>query len=553
MTIHILSPETVARIRAGEVVDRPASIVKELIENALDADATKIVIDIWDGGKAKLSISDNGTGISPADLPLAPLKHATSKITDFDDVFQIVSLGFRGEALASIGHVASLKLMSKSQGGEAYEISVVDGVISELSKTAHPQGTTVVVSDLFGTIPVRRGYLKSAATEFSYIYDQVLAFALIHPDVDFVLTHDHKEMLNTTGVSDPKTLLVLLFGKGIKAHLIDKTVGVERLLVRGIVTSAQLTFPNRNKQWFSVNGRPIKSAMLQKAVMQGYRDVIVPGRFPLVLIWIGLPPVGIDANIHPQKHEIKFLSPGPVFDALQAFFKSVHQQEHEVIGGTLSGYSPSLPSPQEVQQTLDLYSSVSTGYTVPTTLSYLHVFDTYIFLKTPEGIWVLDQHAVHERILYEKIKIMWGNWEESQLLIGGDIVRLRPDQYSLAFHEQAYFREMGVTFEDFGQYQIKLCQVPLFLQGLSLPEFFDVVLDGLKTQDRADMSLAQKEKLQMMACKAAIKAGNKMSEPEIRQLLLDFQASPANFTCPHGRPLFIKLDKPALEKLFLRR
>ncbi len=316
--IKALDPTTIQKIAAGEVIDRPSSIVKELIENSLDAKASTITIDIDNGGLSRIQIIDNGTGLHPEDLLVAALPHTTSKITAVEDIFGIHTRGFRGEALSSIAHVATLSLTSKHQ--EADIGTQVIATLSEISapKTvAHPTGTTVLISHLFDEIPVRRKFLKSPATEFGYIYEIVSHFSLIFPEVTFVLRHNGKESLNTRGSQNISDRIGILLGGNAQKQLIPIAYNSNDIHVTGVISQPGQTYPNRKWQLFGINGRPVKSQILYKATMDAFADVVPARRFPLAILNIQLPADSIDVNIHPQKLDIKFQKSQHVYDAIR--------------------------------------------------------------------------------------------------------------------------------------------------------------------------------------------------------------------------------------------
>lgn len=578
--IQLLDEATINKIAAGEVIERPASVVKELVENSLDAGASHIRIEIEQGGLKTIRITDNGVGISKEDLSLAPLRHATSKIHQLEDIYETTSMGFRGEALASICHVAKLHIISKTASADAYEITANPDIAPPL-QTRHTQGTTILVHDLFAKIPVRKRFLKSPGTEFSYIYEIIQQFALAYPDIDFVLFHNGQELLNTTGVSDLKTLMIMLWDKGIQSHLIAVNRHVERIGVTGFITSGQWTYPNRQHQLITINHRLVKNAMLGKVIQHCYADLIPAKRFPGLVLNITLPPNCVDVNIHPQKTDIKFLQTNAVFESVSAILKSALRMAPKIQASNLenaadspyfqsssSGISseslaslfyPTSPSELPFSDITD-HSAASAQNNRPPFLpgQYFQIFDTYIVLKTSEGIWILDQHAVHERILYEQIKADVTQDQNRQMLLIPEIIELEPHQYALAMQAQEIFRTLYFDLEEFGLNQIVIRSIPVQFSGIHLPEFFVQCLAefqelGVMTDPAQFLKTEYMEKYQQASCKAAIKAGKRLDETEVARLLMDFIDAPANFTCPHGRPLFIKLTQIELEKLFQRR
>ena len=594
--IQQLDSVTINKIAAGEVIDRPASIVKELIENALDARASSITIDIKEGGKQLIRMTDNGDGFHKDDLALAPLRHATSKIRSLEDIYETESFGFRGEALSSICHCAHLSIVSRQKNESAYEISAYKDTISPIKKTTHAPGTTLTITDLFHELPVRQRFLKTNATELSYILDYCIQFSLAHPHVSFVLTADETEKLNTTGITDLYQLMILLYGKSIKDSCIPVNETIGPLTFTGYISDPTLTFSNRNKQIITVNGRLIKNNLIMKALTDSYRDMIAQRRFPLAILDIKLEPSLIDVNIHPQKTDIKFVNPGFLFDclpkvvmmSLQASNKHtnpiepiVHTQQplqtqtiasHSLSSSTNSAtpfHDHSVIEPYQVvdkQPEFDsdvihalpnLLQPLSEDRSSHTSspLDYIQVLNTYIFLNTPTGAYLIDQHAVHERILYEKIKTHAATQTARQVLLLSEVIDVSLDLMVIFEAEKDYFLELNFLIEQFGSDQLIVREIPNIFQKSSINSLVISILNQLKEfpGSTRNLTLDQKETLQRQACRAAIKAGQTLYPEEINQLLHDFIKSPQNYTCPHGRPLFIFYDKSKLESLFLRK
>lgn len=600
--IHKLDPITVTKIAAGEVIDRPASVVKELLENSLDAGATDIYIEITSGGKKSISVSDNGEGISKEDLLLAPVRHATSKITTIDDVYSTGTFGFRGEALASISHVSTLTLLSKTREGGAYSVTSYLGETTDPLVSTRDQGTTVTVEGLFENVPVRAKFLKTSATETSYIYDCVLHYALLRPDVGFVLISDQKEMINSRGIHDLAELVVHFFGKTLIHNLIPIHIPLGDLSFTGIMTAPTMSFPNRTKQVVGLNGRLIKSQVVLKALQNSLKDIFPPKRYPLLILNIHIPTQLVDVNVHPQKLDVKFLHPGFLFDALPKAIHLALQTHHEDLKAALlaqtksdsnnatpstsmgSGFPVSFSSRQasstvetpsfaytappqsreKIEAALNAFEPAPPKIETPTLdlnevqedapLEFLHLFSTYLAIKTPDGFWILDQHAVHERILYEKIKENFGRVSQKQPMLISEIMGISPDLMGVFETEKENLEALNFTIEPFGDNQIIIREVPIEFADANITTLLLDYLEQVKEMPGSSLNLTleRKEKLQMQACKAAIKAGKRMDEKEVKQLVKDFIKSPSNYTCPHGRPLFIKYTRGDLEKLFLR-
>ncbi len=563
MAIQILDSVTVTQISAGEVIDRPSSVVKELIENALDAGATRVQVVVDNGGKSRIQITDNGSGISREDLPLAPLRHATSKIRVLEDLYTLDSFGFRGEALASMAHVASLSILSRTADSEVgYELEAHLDRISKPVAVAHPVGTTITVSGLFDPVPVRQKFLKSAATEIGYCYDVVLHQLLVRPDVDFTLIHDGKTLLNSTGLKTTEDILLTVVGRQVKDQLVPVAITHGDLTVLGVVGRPTLTFSNRTKQWLSVNGRPIKGGVLTKTIQQAYEKLIPGGRFPLVVLNLQLAE-GVDVNIHPQKHEVKFLRPGAIFEGLLAIIKSLfgaslgHAVGELLPPSSLSPFSSRFEAVlgEFTPQAMELFAPLSSSdSSMPVYWEYFQIFETYLVVKTPQGVVILDQHAVHERVLYEKLKTYLGTSGYVQPLASPEVVTLPADLMAIFGEVHSDLVQLGFMIEDFGGSSVVIREVPLDWSGVALGPFLIGLLTDIRVNGVAsvDLETERRGQLQQKSCKAAIKAGKPLSGMEVRALLQAFMAIPDRETCPHGRPVSVTFDQGKLERLFLR-
>lgn len=589
--IKQLDPITITKIAAGEVIDRPSSIVKELIENAIDASASKIRIDIEDGGKQRIRITDNGIGMSKEDLPLAPMRHTTSKINALEDLYDTHTFGFRGEALASICHVSQLTIVSHHEGDDAYMVTANEDKISDILPTTHPIGTTIDVKDLFFNVPVRRKFLRSSSTERSYITEIVIQFILSNPSIDFIFTSDRKEVLNSSGIYSQHDLLILLFGKSLRGNLVEINQTVGPVTFSGFVSSPVLTFSNRSKQIVSVNGRLVKSAVIQKSLTQSFKDLIPNRRFPLVLLHIGVSNQTLDVNIHPQKSDIKFVNPGFLYDALPkaislsfqstppdiSSLQNIDTPKEIVSDHAFSEKSFSGNLNQKVVPISPAYSSAASSFLSPTSHdspvsaqpsldflystkkkshshTYFQLFNTYIVIPTDAGMYILDQHAVHERILYEKIKDTYAKQSSRQVLLISEVIEVSPDLFQIFEEKCDYFHSLNFLVESFGANKIIIRELPVPFSEVNAKELVLDILYQLQSfpNSHRDITLDQKESLQLRACKAAIKAGKKLFPEEINALVDDLISCPSNYTCPHGRPLSLFFDKNKLERLFLR-
>ncbi len=566
--IKLLDALTVSKIAAGEVIDRPSSVVKELVENCIDSGATSIEIVLRDAGRTLIMVRDNGGGIERDDLLIAPLPHTTSKLSSVDELMTVSSYGFRGEALASMAHVASLHLTSAVEGGMGYHVIAHHNVVSDPVPVAHSRGTTVEVKDLFFNIPVRKKFLKSDSVEIGYVYDLVLQLALIHPEIDFKLVSQGNELLNTSGVSDMETLIMLLFSKEARGKLLTVDTHVGAVHVIGVIGAPTFTLPSRAKQVLAVNGRIIKNPVLQKCIMDVYRDLIPAKRYPLAVIDLRVDHASVDVNIHPQKMDVRFVQSGMMYDAmakaLRAVIGQVNYQPYSPSTYLSSeGYSPSFaypsfthstPSLSESSSAMGLYDMSELRTLESQHIEFFQFLETYIILKASHLIYILDQHAVHERILYEQFKAQASVQIATQPLLISEVIALSPPLMSVFLESQGDLQRLGVDVEVFGEDQVVIRAIPTLMEGTSLSDWLLTYLASIGESETSEYSIVadQKERLQMKACKAAIKAGKRMPDLEVKQLLQDLVKSPSNFTCPHGRPLFITFGKSELERLFLR-
>ena len=597
--IHILDETTINKIAAGEVIDRPASIVKELVENSLDAEANNIKIEIEDGGKRKIAIYDDGHGISRVDLPLALLRHATSKINSLEDIYATLSMGFRGEALASIRHVAEVKIISRKLDQDAYEIEANQDHVSELKPSARTTGTTIMVEYLFEKIPVRKKYLRSSTTEFSYIYDLVQKLALIYPEKNFVLIQDHKEVLNTNGLTDLNDLAVLFFGKELKGNLIKLDYEFTNFKCVGVVSNSLVSFSNKNKEIIAINKRIIKNMVIQKVISTCFQSVIPPKRFPLAIINLELPPKLIDVNIHPQKLDLKFLNSSFVFDNLLKVlrdaleinhglkeevdqgFINYYQDQEQAKFSTLGLFKPAV-SREEAAAAERLYCSESkasisedallfeasnpqlrsntflAGQINETTkealskIEFFQIFNSFLVVNAWNAIWLIDQHAAHERLLFDYLRHK-AKADFTKILLIPEVIELAPPHYDFIIKNLGVIKDLGFELDDFGSNQIVIREIPIWFNEVDLKDFFDNFIESLDEDKFTEMLEDNREKLHRKACKMAIKAGHKLSELEIRKLISDILNGKISLTCPHGRPFISKITKYDLEKMFSRR
>ena len=604
MPIEVLSKETVSKIAAGEVIDRPASIVKELIENALDSEATCIKVIFKDNA---LSVIDNGIGMSKSDLLKSPLQYSTSKVKNIDDIYAVATFGFRGEALFSIAHVASLAISSKHHKHDtAYSIVVHEGIIETCTPCMLAEGSVVEVSALFETFPVRKKFLKSHAKELGLVYALMIHFSLTYPHKKWILHYHNDCLLNTSGLHTLRNVIWKVWGKSYAEHCCMVDHVIKGIAIQGCISTPKMLLPNRKKQLFSVNKRMLTHPFLSRGIQGAYATHIPKGKFPFCVLNFSLPPTELDVNVHPQKKEFHWIHQEQFFSILHQLIDVVlttravseipqrvahvsHRDERDSSRSTEGSTAQALPLEKECNASSLQESKPDTqeyaiakitqkhslekdalAMVLPECLTpcdtdnsqdaetYWQLFQTYIAFKDNNGLVILDQHAVHERILYEKLISEWDAYTTGVMLLVSEVVSLSESHFKVYCEEQNVFQSLDIISEIFGKNKIIIRQMPTLFSNLNVQESITSLLDAIALDgtSHATASMTQHRTHALVAqisCKAAIKAGKCLSKKEIIALITSFKACPQQYTCPHGRPLFIQLGKKKLEKMFLRR
>jgi len=569
MAIHILPTEIASQIAAGEVVERPASVVKELIENALDAQASRVSIVVEGAGRDLIEISDNGQGMDENDIRLAVLRHATSKIETAADLTHIRSLGFRGEALASISSVSRFQITSRTQSmNHALRLQIEDGTQIGFSAIGAPQGTTVRVENLFYNVPARLKFLKHDQTERNRI-DQVVAhYAIAFPSVQFILNQEGKSNLITSGNGNRTEVLVELLGLDIAKQMIEVVFEDRDIRIFGFVSPPHVTRSNRKEMHFYVNQRPIQDSSLAAAVIQAYHTYLMVGRYPVVKIFIEIDPALVDVNVHPAKAEVRFANPNWIFSQIQHAVRRALMAASPIPQITgLPTWQPSwnmldrerevegvnLPEPI-LQQSNRLESMNNvTRERIPLLRLIGQIAATYLVAEGPDGLYLIDQHAAHERVLYEKFLKTQDQKAVSQNLLESVIVTLPLAQARIIEAQLEILNQIGFAIEGFGQATFKISALPAILGGMQPQAAILAVVDNLE-EDETPLEKEKTNRLIARICKrAAVKAGQTLSIEEQKALLADLEACEAPRTCPHGRPTMIHLSVALLEKQFGRR
>ena len=577
MNIQILSEEVASQIAAGEVVERPASVVKELVENALDAGASSIRVRIEDAGKRLIEVSDNGCGITLSEMRIALARHATSKLRNADDLFHITSLGFRGEALASIASVSRFTLESKTAAETTGARLIVEGGFERSFEPAgFPGGTTVRVEDLFLTVPARLKFLKTDSTERSQIDTLVARYALAYPRVRFSLEQDERNGLQTTGNGDRREVLASLYGTDLARQMIEVILKEDEIELGGYISPVSITRATRRDMTFFVNGRWVQDAALSSALAQAYHTLLMVGRFPAAVLFLKLLPEAVDVNVHPAKSEVRFRSQDRVFSVVQRgvrrallasspvplltpshWFSSEPQTSlvspdwaMAAEAGTTEqplGSSPSESNLQGNQQT-----TFPAGI-LPILRLVGQIGAAYLVAEAPDGLYLIDQHAAHERVLFERMMGQTAGSLPSQTMLQPETVELSIQAARTISEQIPILKRYGFDVEPFGQQVFRVRAMPAILTGLSPLAALQTLVDDFD-EDETPLQGQQEAKLIARICKrAAVKAGQVLSVDEQKALVTGLEACRSPRTCPHGRPTMIHLSVDLLERQFGRR
>ena len=629
--INLLSQSTIDQIAAGEVVERPLNVVKELTENAIDAGASSITVEIKDGGISLIRVTDNGCGIEKEQIKKAFLRHATSKITSIDDLDYVKSLGFRGEALSSIAAVAQVEVITKIKEdltGVRYQIA--GGCEEELEEVGAPDGTTFLVHNLFFNTPVRKKFLKQPQTEGGYVSDMMEHLALSHPDIAIKFIQNGQAKFHTSGNGNLKEVIYRIYGKDITDALIPFALQGEGLSISGFLGKPQLNRSNRNFETYFVNGRYVKNDIITKAVEEGYRAYLMQHKFPFFVLHFTMEPDTIDVNVHPAKMEIRLIHGSELYEQVS---KAVQKQLHEIelipdvkLSETPKRQFPlpKTPEPFEVRRTAMLMEEENEYHTVaavkelpkepkvgdflqkiaqnriignenvgknvsdegihanvikakehilvekPAQLDLFEekfltreakedyrilgqIFDTYWLVAFKDKLFIIDQHAAHEKVKYERlVKELEAKQISSQMLNPPVILTLSGREETLIKEYRSYFEDLGFEMEEFGGNSMALRSMPVDLYGCNEKELFTDILDELAENEAKGKPEVILHKLASMACKSAVKGNNKLDMKEMETLLDELLTLDNPYHCPHGRPTIISMSKYEIEKKFKR-
>lgn len=596
MPIRRLPPTLVNRIAAGEVVERPASVVKELVENALDAGARRIEIAMRDGGRSLISVADDGAGMTPEELALAVERHATSKLPE-DDLVDIRSLGFRGEALPSIGAVARLRLTSRPEGQDsAWTLAVEGGSVAEPVPAAHGKGTRVEVRDLFFATPARLKFLKTPRAEFGHAIDVVKRLAMAHPGVAFTLQDDTRTALRYGAVQGELFAarldrLAAVLGREFAENAVRVEAEREGIALEGHVGLPTFNRGNAQHQFLFVNGRPVRDRLLLGAVRGAYDDLIGGGRHPVVALFITIQPEAVDVNVHPAKAEVRFREPGVVRGLIvsgirHALAGAGHRTASTVSLGALGAMRPATglsartgmqaaarwPSPG-LAETAARYQAPLGGIDTPSAppaaaadpeasgadyplgAARAQIHGNYVVAQTADGIVIVDQHAAHERLVYERFKkALADGGVKRQVLLLPEVVELEEPAVDRILARADELAELGLLLEGFGTGAVVVREVPALLGDLDVRGLVRDLADELMELESAEGLRNRLEAVcSTMACHGSVRSGRRLNEAEMNALLREMERTPHSGQCNHGRPTYVELRLADIERLFERR
>ena len=599
MPIRLLSSEVASQIAAGEVIERPASVVKELLENSLDAKARSITITIEEAGKKLVEVADDGSGIPSAELELAVARHATSKLVRSDDLFSISTLGFRGEALAAIGSVSRMIVTSRVQTEkEGARLTVEGGIPERPIKVGTTNGTTICVENLFYNVPARLKFLKSDVTERRAIDQLVTRYALAYPHKRFKLSDGKNVTLQTSGDGDRRSILAALYGVDTAKQMLEIMAEEEGLRLTGYISPTALTRSNRKEITFFINGRWVHEVSLTTALLQAYHTLLMVGRYPLTALFLEMPPEEVDVNVHPAKAEVRFRSQDKVFSFVQRSARkallayspvphvapslwgttrtipsetphhtgldwmighdeqvTVNSGQYPVPSEQLPATSPpSSPFSNSSISNLQSTSAVPSFSAVPLLRLVGQIGATYLVAEGPDGLYLIDQHAAHERVLFEKLMTQHAMKNiPAQSLLTPSVVTLPPSAADLLGTQLPALQHFGFDVEEFGPNTFQVRAMPALFMGSDASAALRALVEDFE-EDETPLQNEVEAKLAARVCKRlAVKAGQSLSNEEQRALLMDLESCDSPRTCPHGRPTMIHLSVDMLERQFGRR
>ena len=577
MKIQILPDELASQIAAGEVVERPASVVKELVENAIDADSRRISIRICDAGRTLIEVSDDGSGIPPAEIPLAVARHATSKINAAEDLFHIRTLGFRGEALSSIGAVSRMRITSQNIGQKVGSVVLVEGgkTIS-INPIGGVSGTVVQVNDLFYNTPARLKFLKRDLTEKQQIDGLVTRYSLAYPDKAIHLDHDGKTVLQTTGNGNRREILAQLYGVDLARQLLEVIFEEGKSTITGFISPISVNRSNRKDITFFVNGRWVQDTALISALLKAYQTYLMVGRYPLSILFIEIDPEDVDVNVHPAKSEVRFKKPDEIFSTVQRAVRRALMAYSPVpqiaptpwrsepwfsTSGMDTGTKISASTPEGLSQQPEAENERVTDANgeqaqlvsgIPLLRLIGQIGATYLVAEGPDGLYLIDQHAAHERVLFEKMSRQKGKIA-TQALLEPVLIQMPPQSASILEENLRLLNEIGFELEEFGQNTFRLSAMPAIFGQRDPRAAISSVVEDFEEDETPLTGLIEEKMIARICKRMAIKGGSVLSVEEQNELMRSLEACASPRTCPHGRPTMIHLSVELLERQFGRR
>jgi DNA mismatch repair protein MutL len=556
MSIQVLATDVISKIAAGEVIERPASVVKELIENSLDAGATDVAVEAQGGGVELIKVSDNGTGILSSELQLAFHRYATSKIGKLDDLEKISSLGFRGEALPSIAAVAEVEVVTQTASETAGSYMYFrKGEAVRKESRGRSQGTTVTVRRLFRYFPPRLKFLKSTNTENGHIAHLVSQYALAFPEVKFSLVLGKHASFHTTGSGDLREAVSTIYGSELAQRMLNVKQKDGLVKIGGLAGPPSLARSNRNYLSFFVNRRWVHSALLTRATEEAYRGLIMTGQHPIVIIDICVPTQELDVNVHPAKTQIKFCQEQAVFGSVQKAIRDALDRT-PIASSNIVQVPRSSGQWEKPRMIMDNEPVFAVAQLPSLELPVLRVLgqlaSTYIIAEGPDGLYLIDQHAAHERILYDRILAQWSQkGVEVQGLLQPATIEFSPREEETLKGSREVLAEFGFAIEHFGNRSYLIRAIPALVAQANTIEIITALFDALAS--RESPSACEERIAQSLACHAAIRAGQQLSSEEMRELIEQLEQTKQSRACPHGRPTMIHLSAHQLEKEFGRQ
>ncbi len=583
--IVLLPEDLINKIAAGEVIERPASVIKELIENSLDAGATKITVELEDSGKKRIKIIDNGEGMSPEDAEKSILRHATSKIRSAEDLFSIKTLGFRGEALASIAAVSKLTITTKQKNVlEGFSLQIEGGNILSRDIAAAEQGTIIDVHDIFFNTPARKKFLKTDAVELKHCLDVVTQYALANPSVTFKCLHNSYTLLHSPALNEARSTIASIYGVQTAKELLEVKHQDKQITITGFISKPYHVRNDKNQQVLFVNGRWIKNSDITNAVYEGYHSTLFVNKHPVFVLHLQLNPETIDVNVHPQKQEIKIEQKEQVINAVALAVREALQSnqlmptvdvntEQQITFGTplprkevktavKYPFEPSSQSVFAVEETAATYAEPVVmeqaqrrelvQEKLPPLKLFGQVHKTYFLAETEGGLFYIDQHAAHERVMYESLLNQYLNGKmEVQQLLQGEVIDVSVAEKILLEEKKEELQQLGFELEYFGGNTFAVKTIPLVFGKTKVKELLHDLLAALENNKTI---LEQKEvMLTRMACRAAVMAGDVVTIPHMEKILSELNQTRLPYTCPHGRPTLMKVTIDELEKKFRRK